>query len=244
MSNCFGWHWQCWNIPLQISLLAQSPEKVGLLAKIKRGIESDAEGEPLDEELIPDWMKDGYGVFLGENPGGMKRYLKMEGFLPTVDIGKLNKPGDFFLGQLSPLIKNPIELMANYDLFLEKQIKETEGVTESIFGMGGVDPRVRHATIKNIRPLRDIERTLGLAPEDAGKDISAMDRLLSFFTGINIKELDGKKQADILDMLTDKEINAIKKEAKKLRKNGDIEGAQRLNDVIQEIKSGEREIKL
>ena len=238
--------WSRKNIPMQMAMLVQNPKQVSILGKAKSAVESMVEGEPLDDRLMPDWMRDGYNVFLGERPDGIANYLRLEGFLPTVDLTKVARPGEFALESLSPLIKTPIEIFSNYDFFFNKQIKDYEGQRKEVFGLDipVLSTPAGRKVFDLIRPAKDIERVIGLRESDKGKDIELGDRLMRFLGGINIQNLNASKQEDVLEFLITKEKSKLKKELKTANRNKDRDKAKEILKLIRKIESGETEISL
>jgi len=234
--------WTRKNIPLQVAMLIEKPGKFSSLWKVKHAIESSVTGEPLDERLLPDWLKDGYNVFVGQQPGGMANYIRLEGFLPSVDISRIGRPGEETLGMLSPFIKTPVELMTNYNFFYESQIKESEADRKPFFGMDVPilsKPGIAHI-IDNIRPIGELERLTGVdrRASDAGPT------WLKFLSGLNIKGFDKKKQENVYDMVLGQELKKIKKAEKKARKDGDRGRVDELRELEKLLKMGKKEIKL
>jgi len=240
MKNAFPFYtWTRKNIPLQVSALIQQPGKFSAIGKAKTAVESTATGTPMDEKLLPSWMREGYNVFLGENPEGMKQFLRLEGFLPAVDLTKISRPGEVFMEQVSPLIKSPFELFSNYSFFYEREIEQFPGEKGDVFGIP--IPKKLEYAIKQIRPIKEYEKLFGL---DKAEPPSIPDRLRVFFGGSYIREFDEGNQKDIYDMIKGKELGLIKKEMKKARRAGKDSKAESYADLIERIKKGELEIDL
>jgi len=240
--------WTRKNLPLQVATLIQKPGKVAVIGKAKKAVESMVEGEPMDEDLLPDWMREGYSVFVGQRPDGIKNYLKLEGFLPTIDLAKFGRPQELPLELMSPLIKTPIEILSNYDFFYERDIKEFEGQRKPVFGMDIpiLSTPVGRKIFDLARPIKDIERALGFSELTKKEEdrTSKTERALRFILGVNIKGYDEKKQADVLDMLKNRDIGKIDKEIKEARKAGNQGAVDDLRIVRQLLESGEIKPKL
>ena len=230
--------WMRNNIPMQLAMLIQKPGTVSVVGKTKTAIEDMVEGEPMNEELLPDWMREGFNIYLGENPEGLKNYMALQGWLPTIDLSKIFRPGELLMEGLSPLIKTPIELFSNYDFFYEKPIQEFEGERRTVFGLDipVLSTPQGRKLLDLVRPIKDIERLLGLSEWGSPGDLPA--RLARFVGGLNVKGYDEQKQIDILDYLSDKEISKAKSALKSAEKRGDDGMAQELQGLIDKLEAG------
>jgi hypothetical protein len=151
--------WTRKNIPLQAAMLIQKPTKISVVGKAKDNIERAMEGEKMDEKYIPEWMKESYPVWLGTDEDNINKFFNLKGFVPTIDLQAIADPTQTALDMLSPLIKTPVEMLANYDTFYRTPIKEDPAQTREFFGEE-IDPYL-HKMIKMIRPIADIERQFG-----------------------------------------------------------------------------------
>ncbi len=232
--------WMRKNIPLQMAMLIQKPGSVSVIGKAQSAIQDMVGGEPLPPELLPEWMREGYAFYLGENPNGTKNYLRLEGFIPSVDVSKVFRPLDLIFEGGTPLIKNPAEIIMNYNSFFEREIKEYEGERRKIFGQDIPilsDPYVNHL-LRLARPISEIERVLGLeefAPEGG---TTPLQKGLRFVGGINIKQFDEEKQKKALQYVIDTEVKKAKKGLSEAEKRGDIQQAEELRLIIQELEQG------
>lgn len=230
--------WMRNNIPMQLAMLIQKPGTVSVVGKAKTAIESMVDGEPMNEDLLPDWMREGFNVFLGENSEGLKNYLALQGWLPTIDLSKIFRPGEIIMEGLSPMIKVPLEIFTNYDFFYEKAIQEFEGERRTVFGFDipVLSTPQGRKLLDLVRPLKDIERVLGLSEFGAPQDLPT--RLVRYIGGLNVKGYDEQKQMDILDYLTDKEVSKAKSAMKKAEERGDDGMVDELQDIINKLETG------
>ena len=230
--------WMRNNLPMQLAMLIQKPGTVSVVGKAKTAIEDMVEGEPMNEQLLPDWMREGFNIYLGENPEGLKNYMALQGWLPSIDVSKVFRPGEILMEGLSPLIKTPIEIFTNYDFFYEKPIQEFEGERRKVFGLDVPvlsTPQGRKL-LDLVRPVKDFERVLGLSEFGAPQDLPS--RLARFAGGLNIKGYDEQKQIDILDFLTDKEISKAKSAQRSAEKRGDEATVQEIQTIIDQLEAG------
>lgn len=113
--------WSRKNIPFQVKKLLEDPRKFANLNKVRLNAQS-AVG--IDEQNQPDYMKENFAipVYGSEGKG------KMLGLnLPASDLTKLSNPLKLATDAITPLLKTPIELASNYNLFRGKPIQKFEG---------------------------------------------------------------------------------------------------------------------
>jgi hypothetical protein len=78
----------------------------------------------LDEENVPEWMKQQFAIpVYGDN--GKGKYLGLG--LPLSDLAKLSDPSKLLLDSVSPLAKLPAEIALNRNFYFDKPIKKFEG---------------------------------------------------------------------------------------------------------------------
>ena len=224
--------WSRKNIPLQVAMLLQKPGKFANIGKAINAIENNVNGEPLPQELLPEWLKEAYPIFIGKSPDSMYRYIKLEGFLPAVDINNLTDKG-FLLDSLTPLIKTPAELLANYDTFIGRQIQEFEGQKKRVFGVM-IDSRVEHV-VSLIRPVNEIDKLLGTG--DITKVPEIRSRIMNLVIG-KTYSLDLRTQRDVFEYLKVREEAAVNKALKRAMKQKDTKEAKRLRLRLKQVKRG------
>jgi len=236
--------WMRNNIPLQVAMLIRKPGTVSAVGKAKTAIENMVDGEPMNEALLPEWMREGFSIYLGENPEGLKNYLSLQNWLPTIDLSKIFRPGELITEAISPMLKVPAEIIFNYDIFLEKQLQEYPGERRTIFGLDipVLSTPQGRKIFDLIRPVKDIETLLGLSEWGTPRDF--LLRLARYIGGLNIKEYDEQKQLDIFDYLTDMEIGKVKKGMKKAEERGDDSAVEKLQKIMDDLEAGIINIKL
>jgi len=111
--------WTRKNMPLQIESFYKTPGKPALIADLMRDLPKGSEG---DLEALPDWVKEGIFVKLGEGEKGPK-YGYSISTIPFEELGRLwrGSPGRTLerelLGTTAPPIQTAIELVSQKDLF-------------------------------------------------------------------------------------------------------------------------------
>lgn len=235
--------WTRKNLPLQVAMLMQKPARISSIAKAKESIESSRDGKPLDEKYMPEWLREAYPIYFGDDANGLQRFIKLEGFLPTIDLNKLD-PGrlkEVPFENLSPLIKTPMELISNYDFYFEKQISEYSGQKVGVpvpFSDKTVPLNAYlNKVLKNFRPLSELQKF----SVDPSKNIqpSTQSQLINFLFG-KTYQLDPTRQKEIFDYVQGQDISNISSDLDKARSTGQgSEEVQRLLDLLTKAKAGE-----
>ena len=244
--------WSRKNIPLQLEALATQPDKINKLNLAINNIQQANQVEQPDLAQVPDYIREQAPVYIGSDAAaGTVSAIPLTNIIPTFDVGvftkflntetapegiQKGKLGDALstaLSGVSPLLKAPLELLANYDFFRKKTIQEFEGQTVdflgipmppwlakvasniivlneidranpgSIFGSRIVDPITKEVTTLN--------SFLGLGtPREARTDLPEEQRLTQYLTGIRIFDIDMGQAEYRQVMQMKKDIGAIK----------------------------------
>jgi len=119
------------NLEQQLTQIDRDPRKLVYMQRIIDNIKKVMSGNTITEEewdAIPNWVKDGIVIPIDKSKEGI---TLMSNFgEPTQvynDLINLESPSDFVKGLVSstnPLFKFPIELMAGYSSFSEKNIQD------------------------------------------------------------------------------------------------------------------------
>lgn len=244
--------WSRKNIPLQLEALATQPDKINKINLAINNIQQANQVEQPDLSQVPDYIREQAPVYWGSDAAaGTVSAVPLANLIPTFDIasitkflntetapqgiqkGKLGTALSTVMGGVSPIIKAPLEYLANYDFFRKKTIQEFEGQTTdflgvpmpvhlaklasniivlneldranpgSIFGSRIVDPVTKEVTTLN--------SFLGLGtPREARTDLPEEQRLTQYLTGIRIFDIDmGQTEYRQVEQMK-KDIGAIK----------------------------------
>jgi len=160
--------WTRFNLPLQLEMLVQSPQKFTRVWKGKNVIEDRAENPTPDEISEADWLKKTANVRLKYNDKtGNYEYFVMESWWPAADVGKMfsSRAGQELLNMMNPFPKVASELITGYSLFQPgRKIKgEFKGDRRKVLGIPLL-PRVKHF-LYMFRPLAEIDKTITYALE-------------------------------------------------------------------------------
>lgn len=165
------YRWSRNNIPFQIKSLVNDPAKY---ARVDSLYENAQEMAGIDEENIPEYMREGMYLPVSGDGKGSGSMLGMG--LPAADLIKLSNPGKLGLDSLTPLLKTPIETIANRNFFYNNDIERFKGqekkfqIPEQVYGMdvpgggkslGGVPVKAAHA-IESFggQPVRGLSKML------------------------------------------------------------------------------------
>jgi hypothetical protein len=115
--------WMRKNIPLQLETLVKDPAKLATIDKARTAVEDATEdaGVQLPMGSIPEWMRDQVQLPFLDDQGAA---VFGNPSLPVQDLNKLD-PAKFrenFLAGLNPLVRIPIEVGANKEMFTGRPI--------------------------------------------------------------------------------------------------------------------------
>lgn len=225
--------WTRKNLPRTLEILFSEPEKIARIEKISNAFEDMFEDAPLDPELLPDFLAEGIPVFIGKDDNGDYQYFRLKGVVPALDLGVLGDPLKEGAGMMSPLIKTPLELGTNYDLFRGQRIRDYEGQTVDRFGGNvKVSPEI-NKLLQNIRPIQELEK----ATTERESDLRGTQGVMSSVVG-SMSKLDKDKATNQRIYKLRLEVQAMKRDVKKLKKKR--KPTTKLNN---EVKRKEKEIK-
>lgn len=279
--------WSRKNIPLQLESLATQPDKINKINLAINNVQQANEVQQPDLAQVPQYIREQAPVYVGSNAeAGTVTAIPLQGLIPTFDIasitkflntetapqgiqkGKLGEAMSTTMGGVSPLVKAPLEYIANYDFFRKKTIQEFEGQTAdflgvkmpvhlaklasnlimlneldranpgTIFGSRTVDPITKEVTTLN--------SFFGLGtPRESRTDLPEEQRLNQYLTGIRLFDID-MNQTELRQVETmKKDIAGIKariKQAQIAEKSREADAAvEALDRFYQDIEKFEEE---
>lgn len=246
--------WSRKNLPLQLEAIVRHPDKVNKLNLAKENIQFETDVPDIED--VPDYIRSAmpiYGAekFLGEPavPGAAKaitlqnlipfsdlttftKFLDTETNAPMTERGKLSSTISTALGGVSPLLKAPVEYMANYDFFRRKNIEEFKGQTADMLGQKM--PVHLAKLLSNIVMLNEIDRAnpggvfgtrsvdpvskevtttpgiLGFTPRETRIDLPEEQREAQYLTGIRVYDVVYDDAGYQSAMKIKQDINALK----------------------------------
>lgn len=162
--------WSRFNIPLQLTHLIHQPGKFSVPYKARHEME---QGEnPNVQKYLPQWMIENFPARIKYNKQRREyEYFLLNSWLPAVDIAKVFELHDTATNMLTPIPKEVLQQMFNYDTFTKRKIEEIPGQKERFMRMN-LPKRITHGA-KVIRLLNEVDK---LTKEDVelGTKISAL----------------------------------------------------------------------
>ncbi|MFA5636101.1 MAG: hypothetical protein WC977_09355, partial [Anaerovoracaceae bacterium] len=115
--------WTRKNIPLQVEQLIAQPGKFAGVGKVRRSA-MDAFSDPETGQYTPGYFDELFAIPTPFNIGGGQMWLNPD--LPFQDLQTLTQPKDLW-GMLNPLLKAPVELGMDKEMFFGRPIQGEEG---------------------------------------------------------------------------------------------------------------------
>lgn len=184
------YRWMRNNVPYQLKSFINDPRKYSNFNKLRLNAQ-DAVG--IDDENVPDYMKESFAIPLyGEE--GKGRMLGLN--LPLSDLTKLTDPLKLTVDGLTPLIKSPIELSTNFNMFSRKPIERFDGQTKQ-YKLGPLEGQIPIKTAYALEQgLGQIGRGFsGYLQKSEDKDQDALFRVPTLGASSIAKPFDAKEAA-------------------------------------------------
>lgn len=227
--------WTRKNVPLQLEALVTHPARLMTVAKAKNVMESNYDGVP-DERLLPDYYTQNFPIRVRYDTDTKQfQYLLLNNWLPAADIDKIFDPVTWAKNQLTPLLKEPIQQIANRDFFTNREIdKGDEYQTLKIFNMNLNLPARQIHALKNIRLLNELDKY--------SKPGTTEEKVGQLFTG-KVYSLDENKQRKFLKIEFKDRKNVLRSALKKAIANDNTSEQERIHNELQKL-SEEKSSKL
>lgn len=184
--------WTRKNIPSVIGDIAQHPG--GLYAQTIRAGSNIRD----DEGYMPSYLGKGLAIPVGSEADGRKTFLSSLG-LPFEDLLNMIPTGQapvenallYAGGQLNPLLKGPLEIMAGKNFYTNRELNDARSMTDStvIDAILGATPASRFISIG----------------KKLTRDTDAADKILNLLTGTSTwnVEMDAARRKAIRDLLNE-----------------------------------------
>lgn len=205
------YRWTRGNIPLQLEQMVKQPGKYAAIGKFVDNLQVDKEKAKEEFQYLPPYMREGLPVRLGEK-NGFSQYLYGLG-LPVEDINRLYKGSPrrtlaSMVGELSPILKYPIEAATGQNLFTGEPIKEGSRVYPFVNAVPGLRDWLEVSEHKNKKgdvsyranayKLHFLNTALGRFYTTAGKlsddNTSGVVKFLYGLVGAKAKSVDMEKE--------------------------------------------------
>lgn len=165
--------WSRKNIPLQLEALVTTPEKINKINLFKQNVEAGVEKPSAYD--VPDYVKEQMPIYISNPISGKSTAIPLSGILPFADLnlltsafntgnrptspfekGKISPAASTATGSLNPVLKEPVQLLLNYDFFRKRSIREFEGQKVDFLGMK-LDAKTAHL-ISNFILANEVDR--------------------------------------------------------------------------------------
>ena len=254
--------WTRKNIPAQLKSLVLNPQRAEKLAIAKQQFENET-GD-LDYSDYGAFWGERVPVFLGQESQGVIKAFTLLNVVPMADLQRIIKPAPLLAEMGSPLIKAPLEILANYDTFRKSKIaKQPIGTGESKDFLGvSLPPRLYHLA-QVLVPLTEINRlnpagVFGERMEDElGRlqstrayggmgalrentiDAPEVARWVRFFSGGTVHDVDLDRHRYIMNKNLKKDIAALKGAIKWAARNSQNDRVKVLYELLDQVQRQE-----
>ena len=249
--------WTRKNIPAQLASLVKNPQRAEKLAIAKAQFEH--ESGDLDHSDYGSFWGDRVPIFFGDETQGVIKAFTLLNVVPMADLQRMIRPGPLLAEMTSPMIKAPLEIIANYDTFRKgKPVKAFPGEMKDYLGVS-LPPKLWHLA-QVIVPLTEINRlnpagvfgertkdpltgniasTAGWggvgAMRETTMDAPEIARWIRFFSGGTVYDVDLHKNRYIANRNLLKDAAELKGKMKWAYANTQNERAARIEEVLNEV---------
>lgn len=254
--------WTRKNIPAQLKSLVLNPQRAEKLAIAKQQFENET-GD-LDYSDYGAFWGDRVPVFLGQESQGIIKAFTLLNIVPMADLQRMIKPAPLIAEMVSPAIKAPLEIIANYDTFRKSKIaKQPIGTGESKDFLGvSLPPRLYHLA-QVLVPLTEINRLnpagvfgermkdefgrlqstrayggMGALRENT-IDAPEVARWVRFFSGGTVYDVDLGRNRYIMNKNLKKDIATLKGAIKWAARNGQNDRVKVLYELLDQVQRQE-----
>ena len=147
--------WTRKNIPAQLKHLVLNPERAEKLHLAKEQFEHET-GDLTYSDYGKFWG-DRVPIFLGKEKQGVVQAFTALNVVPMADLQRMFRPGHLLTEMVTPLIKEPLEQIFNYDTFRKKPIVEVSNTDMKDY-LGIALPTRLWKLAQIIVPLTEINR--------------------------------------------------------------------------------------
>ena len=253
--------WTRKNIPAQLKHLVLNPERAEKLHLAKEQFEHET-GD-LNYSDYGKFWGERVPIFLGEENKGVVEAFTALNVLPMADLQRMFRPQHLLTEMVTPLIKEPLEQIANYDTFRKGPITETAGEMKDYFGIAL--PAWAWKLVQVIVPLTEINRLnpgnvfgerskdaetgrvtsgvafggLGARRESNPIDAPQVARWLRFFSGASVYDVNLRQQQYFKKKNLMKDASALKGKIKWHGANKRTRRMEAVLEVLEELERGD-----
>jgi len=258
--------WTRKNIPAQLKHLVLNPERAEKLHLAKEQFEHET-GD-LNYSDYGKFWGERVPIFLGKENQGVVQAFTALNVVPMADLQRMFRPGHLLTEMVTPLIKEPLEQIANYDTFRKKDIVRkpfTAAEFEPKDYLGIALPTRLWKLAQVIVPLTEINRLnpanvfgerskdpetgqitmteafggLGARRESNPIDAPQVARWLRFFSGASVYDVNLRQQQYFKKKNLMKDMSELKGKIKWHAANKRTRRMEALLEVLEEVERQE-----
>jgi hypothetical protein len=259
--------WTRKNIPAQLKHLVLNPERAEKLHLAKEQFEHET-GD-LNYSDYGKFWGERVPIFLGKENKGVVEAFTALNVVPMADLQRMFRPGHLLTEMITPLIKEPLEQIANYDTFRKKDIVRkpfTAAEFEPKDYLGIALPTRLWKLAQIIVPLTEINRLnpanvfgerskdpetgkitmteafggLGARRESNPIDAPQVARWLRFFSGASVYDVNLRQQQYFKKKNLMKDMSELKGKIKWHAANKRTRRMEALLEVLEEVERQEK----
>jgi hypothetical protein len=208
--------WTRKNVPLQLEHLITQPAKFSVVYKGRRAIEDDSTGP--NEKYLPQWVIENYPTRIRyDKKSKQYEYFLANAWLPAMDLVKLLELHETAANMLTPVPKELLQQLFNYDYFLKKKIQTIPGQKERLnLGPLHLDlpARITHGA-RLVRLLSEIDK---LSKPEADIISKVSEALTSKTYLYNEQKSKRQNTFEVRSRIRDLKV-ALKREARRTPRN-------------------------
>jgi len=240
------------SIPAVLEGLVASSSKFATMEKFIRNVgESSPElaaTKELPDTLVPDYVKEMYGVPYKIDEQGNPSYFMLKSWLPGGDIAEIadavrnitsGKGGkkllDSITARVNPIAKVGVEMLANYSFFTGKPIERYDGQQQEMFG----EPWSAKTAylLRQIRFVNEIDKLNPVGAERTGlygsrAEVEDADRVIGFLSGVKPAVANIPAERQKAEYEIEKAIRDTKGEIRRVSRNVGAVGQQKELDAL------------
>ena len=253
--------WTRKNIPAQLKHLVLNPQRAEKLHLAKEQFEF-AGGRPEYKDIAPFWGNR-VPIFFGRETDGVRKMFTTLNTLPLSDVERMFSPKDLLSDLVSPLIKEPLEQLFNYDTFRKRAMKRWKGEKKDFLGIA-LPARLWHLA-QLLVPITEINRLnpgdifgaktvdpttrrqqvteglwgVGAARESNPVDIDFSARLIRFLTGGRVYDVNMREQRMYYSRNLMSDASKLERELRKAMKKGEQRKIRELLSLLRAMQRQE-----
>ena len=255
--------WTRKNLPAQLKHLVLNPERAEKLHLAKEQFEHET-GD-LNYSDYGKFWGERVPIFLGKENQGVVQAFTALNVVPMADLQRMFRPGHLLTEMVTPLIKEPLEQIFNYDTFRKKPIVAVSNLEMKDY-LGIALPTRLWKLAQIIVPLTEINRLnplnvfgerskdpatgrieiteafggLGARRESNPIDAPQISRWLRFFSGASVYDINLRQQQYFKKKNLMKDMSELKGKIKWHAANKRTRRMEALLEVLEEVERQER----